>query len=600
MSRRSRISSIARAAPVVGVAALLIATLTWPLLFTSSGFFGDWENHLWLMWHQSRAIKAGHFPSLFLNSSYSVFYPFYAFYGGTLYAVGGMLSLMLGEAPMQAYVLIWVLDFTAAFAGWYWLGRMAGLGRWLAMVPGLVFATSSYYLVVAYVQGDWAEFTCVSMIPLLVAAGLSVLRADRLRVPAGLALAASSILFFGSHNLTILYGVTTLAIIGGAAAVWIPEARALLRPRSVLRVAGVVVPAGLVSAWYLLPALAYASRTRVGVNGGSPEELRESVVLVAFRHLFTFSRASAAPSNVPWSFALSLPVLAIVWVLVGIVVLPLVNRNRTWIRLLLICSATTVIVIVFMTHVGLLFALPSPYQYVEYSYRLEAYVLLALCASVLAALVLARHASRGARVWTWMVVPVCAVSLVGAVQQILAFPSQELERYATFSSYGEVNSGPNEEYQDPSQREISGRGLATVTIPFEAVHGNRTSFTTSLRPGTLLVTNIGAGPYLVHVTGAQPVGIDSETGGMVLRVGAGDASGASRGDSAALTSQETISVSTGDGLPIVLGHVLTLCGLSILIVELLLLPSWRLLRRRVRVASREVALSGHSNDGGST
>jgi hypothetical protein len=596
MSRRSRTASITRRAPVLGVAVLLLGALTWPLLFTYSGFFGDWENHLWLMWHQSLSIESGHFPSLFLNSSYSVFYPFYAFYGGTLYATGGVLSLALGGAPVQAYVLIYLLDFAATLGGWYWLARMAGVGRWLAMVPGLVFATSAYYILVAYVQGDWAEFTGISMIPLMVAAGLSVLRADRLRARAGLALAASSILFFGSHNLTIVFGLSTLALIGLAVLICIPDARRLVRSRSVLRVAGVVVPAIMVSAWYLLPAVVYSGRTRVGVNGGSPEELKEAVVLVAFRHLFTFSRASAAPSNVPWAFALSLPVLAIVWVLVGILVLPWDNRNRPWTRLLLICSAMTLAVIVLMTHAGLLLALPSPYSYLEYSYRLETYVLLSLCAAVLAGLVLARGNSRRARVWRWMAIPVCAVSLVGAIQQIRAFPLPSQDRYATLDSYGEIESGNNEEYQDPSLPKIAARNLPALDIPAEAVHDDRVSFTTHVRPGTLVSTNIGAGPYLVHVTGAKPVGIDSETGDMVLQIGYGHgatANGSSAADGSAQPNpQETISISTGRSLPIVLGRLLTLGGLAILLVELLILPACRLLVRWVRVTFRDIAPSG--------
>jgi hypothetical protein len=68
MSRRPW-RPIVRGAPVLGVAVLLLGVLTWPLLFTYSGFDGDWEHHLWLVWHQSLSIQSGHFPSLFLDSS---------------------------------------------------------------------------------------------------------------------------------------------------------------------------------------------------------------------------------------------------------------------------------------------------------------------------------------------------------------------------------------------------------------------------------------------------------------------------------------------------------------------------------------------------
>jgi len=572
MSRRPHTSSIARAAPAL-VVLLLLGALTWPLLFTDSGFSGDWDHHLWLMWHQSRAIESGHFPSLFLNSAYSVFYPTYAFYGGTVYAVGSLLSLALGGAPVSAYVLVYLLDFCAAFGGWYWLGRSAGLGRWAAMVPGLVFVTSAYYIVIIYVQGDWPEFTGVSMISLMVAAGLSVLRAERLRVGAALALALSSTLFFGSHNITIMLGLTTLALIGLAVVICVPNARKQITRRGVARVGAVVVPSVMVSAWYLLPTLAYQSRTHIGSNYHEAEEgLSGTAHLVALAHLFSFSRTGVA-LPAPYYLALSLPVLAIAWVLAGILILPWGNHNRTWIRVLLIFSATAVLVAIVMTHARVLEALPRPYPLIEFDYRLETYVLLTLSGAILAALVLARGGPRRVRIWAWMAVPVCAVSLVGAIQQIRSYPSPGQDRYATLTNYGEVETGDNKDYQDASAPVIPGHNLAGDAIPFETVNADRASFSTSLSPGALLATNIGAGSYLVHITGAKAVGVDAESGEMVLQVD---------GNAGNAHAQTTVSVSTGDSLPIVLGHVLTIIGVAMLALGLLALIALQARRRAVR------------------
>ncbi len=565
----------------------MLVALTWPLLFTYSGFAGDWDHHLWLLWHQSRTIETGHLPSLFLNSSYSVFYPLYAFYGGTLYTLGALLSLLFGGAPVQAYVLVYVLDFTAAFGGWYWLSRMAGIDRWQALIPGLVFVTSTYYMVIVYVQGDWPGFTGISMIPLMLAAGLSVLRAERLRLGPALALTAAGILFFGSHNITILLGLSTLALTAVAILSCVPDARRALTRRGVARLAGVVVPSALVSAWYLLPTLAYSSSTRIGNEYSQARSaLRGTAGLVSLSHLFTFSRTSGPGLPAPYYLALSLPVLAIAWVLVGIVVLPWGSRNRTWVRTLLICSAVAVVIALVMTHVGLLLALPRQYTLIQFSYRLEIYVLLMLCGAILAALVLARDRSRHphghghghghgrvrVRVWRWMAVPVCAVSLAGAVQQLTALPNPGQDRYVTLDYYGEVETGNNRDFQDVSQPVIPGRGLASVQIPSASIHNDRASFTTSQRPGTLIATNIGAGPNLVHITGAKPVGVDSETGDMVLQLGSAGTA----------LPQTTVTVSTAHSLPVVLGALVTLGALAILLVQLILIPIGDIRRQSVR------------------
>jgi uncharacterized membrane protein len=574
MSRRARTSAIARKAPALGAAVVLLGLLTYPLLFTSSGFEGDWEHHLWLLWHQSLSLQSDHFPSLFLSSSYSIFYPTYAFYGGTVYAVGGLLSLALGGAPVQAYVLVYVLDFVAAFGGWWWLGRMAGVGSWPSMVPGLIFVTSAYYMLIIYAQGDWPAFTGISMIPLMVAAGLSVLRADRLRLGAAFALAASSILFFGAHNITILLGLTTLALAGVATVILVPEARRQVKPSGVARLASVLVPAVLVNAWYLLPNLAYGARTRIGdkVSEG-PASLRGTVDLVSLSHLFTFAR-----TGLPGP----LPVLAVAWVLAGILILPWGRRDRTWTRVLLICSGVSLLVAIAMTHVGLLLALPRPYRLIQFSYRLEIYVVLALCAAILAALALARRGSRRARVWTWMAVPVCVASLVGAIQQLGAIPYPGQDRYETLESYGQVETGDNEDFDDASAPAISAANLPTLVFPPAAVHDDRVSGSVRLAPGTLVATNIAAGSYMVHITGARAVGIDPRTNLMVLQIGSGDGGTARRPGTAlastAPVAEETISVSTGESLPIVLGRVLTLIALAVLAGGLLFLAARRLRR----------------------
>ena len=203
IDRPTSAARVAQIAVLLGAPMLLIGVLAWPMLFTSGDFNEDWAHHLWFIWNQSFAIRDSYHPSFFLNTVDSVFYPQYAFYGGTLDAAVGMLSLALGNAPIEAYVLTYLLGFAAAYGGWYWMARAGGLRGWWAHVPSATFITSAYYLTLVYARGDLPEFIGVSMIPLMVASGLSVLRADRLRFWPALALACSSVMFFGkpqSHD----------------------------------------------------------------------------------------------------------------------------------------------------------------------------------------------------------------------------------------------------------------------------------------------------------------------------------------------------------------------------------------------------------------
>jgi hypothetical protein len=596
--RRARVSTVVK----IGAPLLLIGVLSWPLLFTGAAFNGDGSNHVWFLWHQSLAIRDNHMFSLFLNYSDGVFYPLYAFYGGTIFALAGTLSLVLGNAPLETFVLTYMIGFAAAYGGWVWIARMAGLGGWLAQAPGLVFITSPYYLTLIYARGDWPEFLGVSAIPLMVAAGLSVLRSDRLRILPAIALIGSSAVFFGGHAITTVWGSTFLLLVGTAIVLGVPEARRVLTWRRVIRLAGLIVPSFLLSAWFLLPTLAYGAHTTIANGYGRGSSfwrivLVEKMFLVSPGDLFTLSRASATPQSTV--FALSLPILVIAWVLVSAGLLVAIRTTGTWMRILLIFSCATALIVVLMTHAGLLLALPHAYVILlQFSYRLESYVLLGVSGAVLAVLVVLvrnrapgtmAHASvprasrqlpaRIVRRWQWTLAAVLVVSIVGAVQQVDASPSKG-EGSTSLSSY---LTAPSHEvladYLDGMLPAIAVRGGSSreVDFPPNAVHDNRTSMVVHLAAGELVDTNISADPDLVRVTGARIVGVDAAGSDVleILRDG-GPSTVALRGRHAP-TPTETISLSTADTLPVVLGRVLTFIAVIVLVLELLAPP----LRRRM-------------------
>jgi hypothetical protein len=568
---------------------LLIGVFCWPLLFTSATFNEDWLNHLWYVWHQSLAIRADHMPSLFLNYSKGVFYPLYAFYGGTIYALAGALSLSLGDAPLETYILTYLLGFVSAYGGWYWMARMFGLGRRQAHVPGLLFITAAPYLMLIYGLGDWPEFLAVSSMPLLMAAALSILRARRMHPWPAVVLAGSGIVFFGSHILTVIWGSTVLVAVGLTIVAGVPQAHAAVTRTGLIRVLGLLGLALLVSAWFLLPTFAYESHTVIASSYPTFRELlRSTSYTVAFKHLFTLSRAATAGTVL----TVALPVLAILWVFGGIVIGLWSGRRGTWMRVLLIVSLVTSAIIVIMTHVGLILILPRPYATVQFSYRLEGYVLLGVSGAVLAVLVMARDDACELKLWTWMLVPILIVSIAGAVQQTETY-KRGPSRSVALSSY--LNPIYEEEgllnYVDDSLPYIPSRLSEVDFHP----HGERASVTVRLGAGRRIDTNIRADPSLVHVTGARIVGDDTRADDVLEVIDpnelAAKRGAVTRGDRRP-PATEKISVSPANSLPVVLGRTLTAIAVVALTLQLVVAAARDRAARKVDSDGRMRRLDG--------
>src|SRR5437870_149883 len=148
--RRSRLRSLALPPPwLFGVLAVLV--LASPMLLTRRALGTDWTNHLWLVWKQGHQFGSLLHPSYFAHGDYiGVYYPDYAYYGGTIYALTGGIAAVLGQRPIVSYVGITVVAFAMAYGGWTWLSSQAGVRGWRAHVPALVFTTSAYYLANLY------------------------------------------------------------------------------------------------------------------------------------------------------------------------------------------------------------------------------------------------------------------------------------------------------------------------------------------------------------------------------------------------------------------------------------------------------------------
>jgi hypothetical protein len=537
----------------VGVAALLLL-LTWTAwtdhsYLVPSDFFSD----AWYIGHQAEALRTSHSPSLFLHSSSGVFYPIFAFYGGTLFAVGGALALIV--APTTAEIIIYAIAFAAAYGGWLWLARLAGVRSWMAHAPAALYVTAPYVVTNLYVRQDLTETVATAAIPLLLASAWSVMGSERLRAGPAAALAGSTVAIGGSHNLTLLWAATLLVLLGIVVALAVPQARGLVTRRGTLRILAVVVPAMAVNAWYLLPDLAYQADT---VISHRTDEWRKSLTgsspLVAAHSLFGLSRRSDAGDG--FQPSTTLPVLAMAWVAVAAF-----TARRRWRepggRLLLILAGATTALIVVMTHSGVLGGLPDPWIMLQFSYRLETYVLFGVCGAMIAALALVGTARR------WLVaalVPILALSIAGAFHQSRAAlvptgtPDPDLSSFQVFSM-GDFSDGGL-----PAVRLSKAHNAVYMGLTDEDITDGRVDTTVDLQPGNVVYANILGSPDLLQIHGARVIGRWPGPGpssswqrrwSLALRV-----------DDDAEPGNVRIVIAEARSLPIRAGRVISLLGLA--------------------------------------
>ncbi len=480
-----------------GVAALLVM-LNWTSITDAPHMVNDFPADSWFMQHQAASLQQSLAPRLTLTTKVAAFYPIYAFYGGTLFVFGGAITLLVGSAD-AAQTIISILAFAAAYGGWLWLARMAGVRSWPAHVPAVVYVTTPYVLTNINIRQDFAEHVATAVVPLMVASALSVLRADRLRAGPAAALAASVVLFGGSHNLTLLWGTTILGIAVLVVAVSVPAARRRLSRRGVLRVLVIVVPAMSVNAWYLLPNLAYHADTVIAnridewkalLKGPHPE--------LGAKYLFALGRPSAFAGS---GLTTTLPVLAMGWVIAAAVVSRAQWRG-TWARMLAVLTLLTVGVFAVMTHPRWLSALPDPWQMIQFSYRLETYVLFGICGALIAALVLVDRS--GHRWLIWLLLPIMVFSVIGAALQRHDAPrgayslSADIDRYVSFS-VGDYTDGKLRKHAaDPRRKDLIlrradvRRGRAVVDL--------------RAAPGEVIYTNLMVPPRFLDIQGARVIG----------------------------------------------------------------------------------------------
>lgn len=506
-------------------AVLVVAS---PLLFTNSGFAGDFTNHLWAVWAAGRGlIQAGH-PSYFVNAEgLGAFYPFFAFYGGTLYAITGSVVELIGD-PVRAFVAVTIITIAGSYIGMLWLGRELGLKGWTAHAPALVVVTSAYYITNLYGRAAWPEFMATAVISPLIASGVHLARAKRWRAWPVLVFVVSTVIFTGSHNITLIWGSTIVALT--LLIVWLAFGAPRRLPyRRLAKVGGLGVVAVLVNAWFLIPDIAYGRNVVIGGAGSGTSAgyfNTPGVLLDPLRFVPSLSGTRALYVQAPdWFLA---------WGLAAGALLLLWRRpasrglRRAWIGMTVLVALVLGLIIFepILNHA------PFPFSEIQFAYRLGTYLFYAIAGLVLVgALTLQRVASTRQRTVKGLrlaLVGVCAVSLGLCVWQLWVpntlTPNSYKDRGEALVS---VNTLPQSWYDAESYRDAK-TPLATapqgrlLIIKPGWVQGDRFDGWMEVPPGPAPIqTNISAGGYFVHISGLERVGRGYADYAVVRRVDGG-------------------------------------------------------------------------------
>jgi hypothetical protein len=419
-----------------------------------------------------------------------------------------------------------------------------------------VFVTSAYYVTNLYGRGAWAEFMAVSALPLVLAATLRLVR-GRWRFWPAACLVAASVIFSGSHNITLLWG-TTLALLA-LCCYWLASGRPRGLPwRRMLATAGLIALGVGLNGWFLLPDVSYAHDTIIG--GGPTYSWSATGFFNTFGVIFDPLRTVPRQSTTA-ALYVQAPVLALVW---GLLALPLSwheRRLRAGVVTALIVLAGLLVVIMSS---GAWSLLPTPFQRAQFSYRLQTYVALACAGLVLlGTLALTRRAQSGRATRSDRTL---ALGLGFVVAFSLALCAWQLwvpntHNHLSYSHRTEALGGPagslpkswawGNDYHDHSLPVVFRGG--SLEFYAGSVQNDRLSGPVPLAGPQPFASNIAGGPYLVRVGGGVRVVGRTLEGNLVLKR-------TTRG-------AQPVNVDVRDRLsaPVVLGRVTTAVAAALLL-----------------------------------
>jgi hypothetical protein len=585
--RDGRLASyVARTA--IWIPAVVIVLLLLPLMATGRSFGADWTLHLWAVRQQQWNVEAMGHPGLFLSAKpLGAFYPIFAFVGSGLYTVGAYAAMLVG--PIVAYKLLYLAALCLAYGGFTWLSVQLGLRGWRSQIPGAVLVTGAYFITDMAGRGDLGELIALSSIPFVVAAIWAVVTHAAPRLRHRLAVVAGVFVLTGSHNITLLWGMTFIALLAllavlGWASTW--HRPFPWRRFAQLAVLG-AIGAGL-NAWYLFADVAYGLDT---VVGSVSKQTQPGTIFVHPALLLNPFRPADHSRSIVSFFArdirLSFPCLFFAWALV---VVTSFWRGRDWVakRLVLGLIGLTGMFALLVVASGPWKWLARVYWSAQFTFRLDSYVLLSTALFVMIALVWEANASDSVRRFTTGALVVIVVFNLGAATwQVWRVRSEYVTGAFEVPTHGHFAQRviaahyvtPPSWYTTGDFRDISSPVVAvaagrTMMVPLPRIHGSSFSGSLAVPDGRApFATNIAAGPRFVRMTGITAVGRTPD--GFVVAV---------RAVGAPASGPVAVAIRQTDTAPLRAGEVVSVVS-ALALLGLIVWPARRVVRRHSPVGA---------------
>lgn len=557
---------------------LLVAALLIPFALRQNAWW-EWQSAYWLLQRQAEHVSAHGVPTFFLHTQEGSFYAFFVFYGGFTIGLLAYPAAVFGAWPV--FLASMVGAVVGGYLGIWWAARNLGLSRRLAVLPGLIYATTPYVLSDAYGRGAWAELVAVNAAAVMVGGWTALLRptGGHRTLPVAALVGAAAVLA-GTHNVTLLMAAAVLPLVMLAL---LPFTTAGMERSATLRslaygVSAMVLGVGLTAAW-LIPNLWLGPSTIIA------DVAINQTLIIGMAQLQELGNVLAPWPVVPdqfnglmWIYAQA-PVYAIGWALVAFVVM-MIGSHRGTPRGLAASSVALLAVggglLVLIVHPSWWLHFPSTVQTVQIPMRLLPFVAIvtALVVTLLLIGLRPRRASRplvGALALAVAVQALIAIFVVTSGEPAAPEGAPVLghgditvqEEPWPFSGGGGGGQFPPKQFRvagkPEGEQKVAGNVSAWLSSPLTS---DTATLQGTAKVGDRLLTDVVASP-LVHVGGGAKAAGRNENGVLLIEVTRTDANGTF---TATVRGQCALCFSGASGAPwqLRLGRLITLLSVALL------------------------------------